>query len=96
MRKMHKKINIVLIFMLMSVFAALDAGYALRPPSQFNEQKPRQNHFEYIMKRLTSDRFSIIDDDRNHAAEKILKRFAEGYLPDIMPYQIQGIAEKVP
>ncbi|OIO33086.1 MAG: hypothetical protein AUJ70_03865 [Candidatus Omnitrophica bacterium CG1_02_40_15] len=89
MRKMHKKINIVLIFMLMSVFAALDAGYALRPPSQFNEQKPRQNHFEYIMKRLTSDRFSIIDDDRNHAAEKILKRFAEGYLPDTMPYQIQ-------
>ncbi|OIO33579.1 MAG: hypothetical protein AUJ70_02995 [Candidatus Omnitrophica bacterium CG1_02_40_15] len=93
---MHKKMKIVLILILIAVFAALDAGYALRPPSQFNEQKSSQDRFKYIIGRLTSDRFSIIDDDRNHAAEKILRRFAEGYLPDIMPYQIQGIAEKVP
>lgn len=53
---------------------------------KINSDSPR---LKFIRERLTPDKFSIIDDNRNHAAEKILKRFSEGFFPSTMSYQIQ-------
>ncbi|MFZ5801692.1 MAG: HEAT repeat domain-containing protein [Candidatus Omnitrophota bacterium] len=43
----------------------------------------------FIHQRLTPDKFSILDDNRNHAAHNILKVLAQGKLPVVFPYQIQ-------
>lgn len=43
----------------------------------------------FISSKLTPDQFSIVDDNRNHAANNILKVLAEGRLPETFPYQIQ-------
>jgi len=43
----------------------------------------------FIKSKITPDKFSIIDDNRNHAAKNILQVLARGQLPVVFPYQIQ-------
>jgi|GEM_PF-3089314 len=102
MGRIKKELNGIIIIILLfqiTAFGHPGINFALRQPSQFNEAvrgaigsgatQRSSGRSQYIRERLTSDRFSIIDADRNHAAANILEILAKGQLPSVMPYQIQ-------
>ena len=61
----------------------------LEPAARQNEENRTVQVRNFIRGKITPDKFSIIDDNRNHAAHNILKVLAQGKLPAVFPYQIQ-------